>query len=317
MRALYRNSLPQLGGTQLLTDAGLETTLIFLEGLDLPCFASYPLLGNSEGRQTLKSYFERHLAIAADHGTGFLLEAPTWRASRDWGAQLGHGPDDLARFNKRAIELLAEVRREASSVSPIVISGNIGPRGDGYRPDTAMSADEAQAFHTEQIGWFVETEADMVSAFTISTVNEGVGIVRAATEAGMPVVLSYTTETDARLPDGTPLGEAFERTDMLTGGAAAYFMVNCAHPDHFRSALETDAAWLRRVWGVRANASRLSHAELDEAEELDPGNPAELGRDYAQLKRMLPNLRVYGGCCGTDHRHIEAMADCCCQTHAA
>ena len=157
----------------------------------------------------------------------------------------------------------------------------------------------------------------MVSAFTISTVNEGVGIVRAASEAGMPVVLSYTTETDGRLPDGTLLGEAFQQTDMLTGGAAAYFMVNCAHPDHFRSALESDAAWLRRVWGVRANASRLSHAELDEAEELDPGNPAELGRDYAQLKRMLPNLRVYGGCCGTDHRHIEAMADCCCQTRAA
>lgn len=317
MRALHRNRLPQLDGTQLLTDSGLETTLIFLEGFDLPCFASYPLLDSSEGRQALKSYFERHLAIAADHGTGFLLEAPTWRASRDWGAQLGHGPDDLARFNKRAIELLAEVRREATTVSPIVISGNIGPRGDGYRPDTAMTADEAQTFHAEQIGWFAETEADMVSAFTISTVNEGVGIVRAAAEAGMPVVLSYTTETDGRLPDGTPLGDAFQQTDMLTGGAAAYFMVNCAHPDHFRKSLEADATWLRRVWGVRANASRLSHAELDEAEELDAGNPAELGRDYAQLKRMLPNLRVYGGCCGTDHRHVEAMADCCCQSHAA
>lgn len=317
MRALHRNRLPQLDGTQLLTDSGLETTLIFLEGFDLPCFASYPLLDSSEGRQALKSYFERHLAIAADHGTGFLLEAPTWRASRDWGAQLGHGPDDLARFNKRAIELLAEVRREATTVSPIVISGNIGPRGDGYQPDTAMTADEAQTFHAEQIGWFAETEADMVSAFTISTVNEGVGIVRAAAEAGMPVVLSYTTETDGRLPDGTPLGDAFQQTDMLTGGAAAYFMVNCAHPDHFRKSLEADATWVRRVWGVRANASRLSHAELDEAEELDAGNPAELGRDYAQLKRMLPNLRVYGGCCGTDHRHVEAMADCCCQSHAA
>lgn len=317
MRARYRNHLPQLGDTQLLTDSGLETTLIFLEGIDLPCFASYTLLESGEGRQTLKSYFERHLAIAADYGTGFLLEAPTWRASRDWGAQLGHAPADLARLNKRAIELLAEVRRAAASVSPIVISGNIGPRGDGYQPDTAMTADEAQAFHAEQIGWFAGTEADMVSAFTISTVNEGVGIIRAATEAGMPVVLSYTTETDGRLPDGTPLGEAFGQTDMLTDSAATYFMVNCAHPDHFRTALESDAEWLRRVRGVRANASRLSHAELDEAEELDAGNPAELGRDYAQLKRMLPNLRVYGGCCGTDHRHVEAIADCCCQGQAA
>ncbi|KZY30106.1 homocysteine methyltransferase, partial [Roseovarius sp. HI0049] len=270
-----------------------------------------------EGRRTLRAYFERHLAIAADHGSGFLLESPTWRASRDWGAELGHTPADLERLNRAAIALLAEIRREAESVAPIVISGNIGPLGDGYQPDTAMTADEAQAFHAQQIGWFAETEADLVTAVTICTVNEGVGIIRAAAAAGMPVVLSYTTETDGRLPDGTPLGEAFEQTDMLTAGAAAYYMINCAHPDHFRAALETDAAWLKRVWGVRANASRLSHAELDEAVELDAGNPAELGRDYAQLKRMLPNLRVYGGCCGTDHRHIEAMADCCFQHQSA
>tara|TARA_R110002020_G_scaffold176756_25_gene369331 strand:+ start:976 stop:1929 length:954 start_codon:yes stop_codon:yes gene_type:complete len=317
MGARYRTRLPQADGAPLLTDSGLETTLIFLEGMDLPCFAAYPLLDTVEGRRTLRAYYERHLAIAADHGTGFLLEAPTWRASRDWGAELGHGPADLERLNRAAIMLLAEIRRDAEAVAPIVISGNIGPRGDGYQPDAAMTADEAQAFHAEQIGWFAGTEADLVTAVTICTVNEGVGVIRAAAEAGMPVVLSYTTETDGRLPDGTPLGEAFEQTDMLTAGAAAYYMINCAHPDHFRAALESDAGWLGRVWGVRANASRLSHAELDEAEELDPGNPAELGRDYAQLKRMLPNLRVYGGCCGTDHRHIEAMADCCMACNVA
>lgn len=311
MRALHRHQLPQSNGITLLTDSGLETTLIFHEGLELPLFASYPLLETVEGRSVLRTYFERHLAIAADHGTGFLLEAPTWRASRDWGHQIGHSPADLKQLNQAAIALLADIRRGSESVSPVVISGNIGPRGDGYQPDLAMTADQAEAFHAEQIGWFAETEADMVSAFTISTVNEGVGIIRAAAAAGMPSVVSYTTETDGRLPDGTPLGEAFEQTDMLTAGAAAYFMVNCAHPDHFRIALESDAAWLKRVWGVRANASRLSHAELDEAENLDHGNPAELGRDYAQLKRLLPNLRIFGGCCGTDHRHVEAIADCC------
>ncbi|WP_375550860.1 homocysteine S-methyltransferase family protein [Rhodophyticola porphyridii] len=311
MGAIYRHNLPQSQGGQFLTDSGLETTLIFDNGLDLPCFASYPLLDSVSGRQTLRAYFERHLSIAADNSTGFVLEAPTWRASRDWGAQLGHSASDLERFNGAAIALLADIRGTAGAISPIVISGNIGPRGDGYRPDTAMSADEAEAYHAEQIKWFAATAADMVSAFTLSTVNEGVGVIRAASAAGIPSVVSYTTETDGRLPDGTPLGEAIEQTDMATAGAAAYFMVNCAHPDHFRAALETEATWLKRVWGVRANASRLSHAELDEAEELDPGNPAELGRDYARLKQMLPNLRVYGGCCGTDHRHVEAIADCC------
>ncbi|MGK7653948.1 homocysteine S-methyltransferase family protein [Roseovarius sp. B08] len=301
----------------LLTDSGLETTLIFHDGLDLPAFAAYPLMETAEGRETLERYYRRHIAIAADHGTGFLLEAPTWRASRDWGAQLGHSPEDLARINRAAIGLLSDLRGARGSVRPMVISGNIGPRGDGYRPDTAMTAAEAEDYHAEQIGWFAQTDADMVTAVTLSTVAEGIGVIRAAKKAGLPVVVAYTVETDGRLPDGTPLGRAFEETDARTDCAAAYFMVNCAHPDHFRGALEAGSGWLKRIGGVRANASRLSHAELDEAEELDAGNPAELGRDYARLRRLLPNLTVLGGCCGTDHRHVEAMADCCVGIHAA
>ncbi|WP_298435263.1 homocysteine S-methyltransferase family protein [uncultured Jannaschia sp.] len=306
-----RNDLPQTRGETLLTDSGLETTLIFHDGFDLPQFAAYTLLETTEGRRALRAYFRRHLAIAADHGVGFLLEAPTWRASRDWGERLGHAPDRVARFNRDAIALLADLRTETPAVRPVVISGNIGPRGDGYAPDTTMTEDESQAYHAEQIGWLAQTDADMVTAVTLGTVAEGVGVIRAAHATGMPVVVSYTTETDGRLPDGTPLGRAIEETDARTDGAAAYFMVNCAHPDHFRPALEAGQGWLARIGGVRANASRMSHAELDEAAELDDGNPAELGRDYARLRRLLPNLTVLGGCCGTDHRHVEAMADCC------
>ena len=307
---MTRTSLPQLSGTPLLTDSGLETTLIFREGYDLPCFAAYPLLETPEGRESLRAYYRRHLSIAADRGVGFVLESPTWRASRDWGAQLGHGPEALGRLNREAIALMSDLRAEAA-VRPVVISGNIGPRGDGYVADRAMTETQAQGFHAEQIGWFAQTDVDMVTAVTLSSVAEGVGVIRAAQEAGLPVAVSYTTETDGRLPDGTPLGTAIEETDARTGRAAAYFMVNCAHPDHFRAALEAGAGWRSRIVGVRANASRLSHAELDEAEELDDGSPAELGRDYARLRRLLPNLAVMGGCCGTDHRHVEAMADCC------
>ena len=311
----YRDALPQLAGTFLLTDSGLETTLVFREGIDLPAFAAYPLLDTAAGRSSLARYFRRHMTIAADHGTGFLLEAPTWRANRDWGVSLGHGPDDLARLNHEAIGLLGDLRGEAQGIDPIVISGNVGPRGDGYRVDTAMNAIEAETYHAEQIGWFAETDADMVSAFTLSSVAEGVGVIRAAGKVGLPVVVAYTVETDGRLPDGTPLGEAIVRTDEETGAAAAYFMINCAHPDHFRTALESDAPWLGRIGGVRANASRMSHAELDEAEELDDGNPAELGRDYARLQLVLPGMRVFGGCCGTDHRHVEAIAEHCSSRH--
>lgn len=304
----FRNRLPQLDGEVLLTDSGLETSLVFHDGLDLPCFASYPLLDTAEGRGRLAAYFQRHMAIAADYGVGFLLEAPTWRANRNWGAQLGHGADDLRRLNQASIAFLADLRGEAAIGRPVVISGNLGPRGDGYRPDTAMTADEAQAYHAEQIGWFAETDADMVSAFTFSTVAEGIGVIRAAAEAGMPCVVSYTVETDGRLPDGTPLGEAVERTDAETAGAAAYLMINCAHPDHFRAALEAGERWTWRIGGIRANASRLSHAELDAAETLDDGDPPEFGASYAELVRLLPNLRVLGGCCGTDHRHVACAA---------
>ncbi|MGR3804877.1 homocysteine S-methyltransferase family protein [Marinibacterium profundimaris] len=313
----YRNKLPQCDGTLLLTDSGLETTLIFHDGLDLPAFAAYPLLETPRGRELLSRYYRQHMAIAADHGTGFLLEAPTWRASRDWGAVLGHRPEDLARINRAAIGFLSDLRAASCGVRPVVISGNIGPRGDGYRPDTAMSAPEAEAYHAEQIGWFAETDADMVTAVTLSTVAEGVGVIRAAKKAGLPAVVGYTVETDGRLPDGTPLGRAVEETEAQTGETAAYYMVNCAHPDHFRDALAAGSGWLKRIGGIRANASRLSHAELDEAEELDAGNPEELGRDYAALRRMLPNLAVLGGCCGTDHRHVRAIATRCVPAAAA
>lgn len=308
---MNRHSLPQMAGTVLLTDSGLETTLIFEDGLDLPAFAAYPLLGSSDGRRRLTRYYRRHLAIARDHETGFLLEAPTWRASRDWGATLGHSPAELAQFNRDAIALLCDLRGQESGSMPIVVSGNIGPRGDGYQPDTAMTAEAAAAYHAEQIEWFADTDVDLVTAVTLSTVAEGTGVVRAAMAAGLPVVVSYTVETDGRLPDGTPLGQAIVETDAATASGAAYFMVNCAHPDHFRGAIESGGGWRARIRGIRANASRMSHAELDEAEELDAGNPAELGRDYAVLKRLLPNLSVFGGCCGTDHRHVAAIADCC------
>ncbi|EAU42120.1 homocysteine S-methyltransferase [Fulvimarina pelagi HTCC2506] len=289
----------------------METYLIFHEGFELPLFASYPLLGTAEGRKRLRTYYRRHMIIAADCGMGFVLESPTWRASRRWGEQLGHDAVELRRFNLDAIALLSDLRAEAPQGKPCIVSGNIGPRGDGYRPDETLTAEEAEAYHAEQIGWFAETDADIVSAFTITTVAEAVGIIRAAKKKSLRTVVSFTVETDGRLPDGTPLGEAIKRTDAETDGAAEYLMINCAHPDHFRHAVAAGAKWLERIGGIRANASRLSHAELDAAEELDDGNPAELAGAYDELLDMLPNLRVLGGCCGTDHRHVAAIASAC------
>jgi S-methylmethionine-dependent homocysteine/selenocysteine methylase len=307
-RARYRDALPQLDRTPFLTDGGIETTLIFHDGHELPHFAAYDLLTRDGGEEALRRYFEPYVLIARERGVGIVLESATWRANPDWGARLSHGPERLAELNRRAVELLEELRDEhETAVTPIVVSGCIGPRGDGYVIGETMSAEEAEAYHAVQIGTFAGTAADLVSALTLTYAGEAVGIVRAARAAGIPVVISFTVETDGRLPSGQSLQEAIEEVDARTDAYAAYFMVNCAHPSHFDAVLEPGAVWTDRILGLRANASRMSHAELDDAEELDAGNPEELALEYVALRERLPRLTVLGGCCGTDHRHIEAM----------
>lgn len=308
MVALDRKTLPQVGAT-FLTDGGLETTLVFLDGMELPCFAAFPLLENGAGRRRLRDYFALYIATAKRHRAGFLLASPTWRANADWGAKLGYDAAALDRINRRSIEFLSELREEhASAETPIVLSGIIGPRGDGYRPGARMTAAQAERYHAAQIESFREGGADMVEAQTLNYPEEAIGIARAARAAGMPVAISFTVETDGRLPSGDTLAAAIGETDRATEGAPAYYMINCAHPTHIEAALVAGAPWLRRISGLRCNASRKSHAELDAATELDAGDPAELGRHYRALGGRLANLAVLGGCCGTDHRHIAAIA---------
>lgn len=310
--AKYRNSLPQLNGDLFLTDGGLETTLIFHEGLELPYFAAFDLLKNEKGRETLYKYFSTYAAIARDHNVGLILESATWRASPDWGEKLGYSREALADINHKAIELLHDIRNEyENEKTKVVISGCIGPQGDGYKPADLMSEEEAERYHTTQIVTFSETDADLVAAFTMTYVEEAIGLTRAAESAGMPVVISFTVEMDGKLPTGQTLKDAIEKVDMATNDTPAYYMINCAHPTHFEGALASGEPWLQRIRGVRANASTKSHAELDEAEELDDGNPVELGRQYRELKDKLSHLNVFGGCCGTDHRHVEEICKAC------
>lgn len=302
----YRAELPQLGDELFLTDGGIETTLIFHRGLDLPEFAAFDLLKDDAGTDELRRYFVPYLELAKEEGAGFVLESPTWRASPRWGEEIGYGPDELDGINRRAIQLMAGLRdRYASDVSPIVISGCIGPQDDGYDPKQKLSADEAAEYHSTQIGTFADTEADMVAALTLTYVEEAIGIVRAAEGAEIPCAISFTLETDGALPSGQPLSQAIEETDAATGGGPAYYMINCAHPTHFESVL--GGSWTTRIRGLRANASTKSHAELDEATELDDGDPEDLGARYAQLHGQLPELNLLGGCCGTDDRHVAQI----------
>ena len=308
---LYRSHLPQLERV-FVTDGGLETTLVFLEGIDLPCFAAFPLVLAAEGRTALTRYFRPYLELARRHDTGIVLDAPTWRANQDWGERLGFDAEALAAANRAAIDFVADLRaRYAAPESPVVLNGVIGPRGDGYRIEGSMSAAEARAYHGAQMAGFRDSEADMVSAITMTYAEEAIGIALAARDCGLPAVVSFTLETDGRLPSGQELGAAIAQTDGATEGYPAYYMVNCAHPRHVEDALAAGAPWLERIRGIRANASEKSHAELDAATELDIGDPLALGQDYARLRGTLTRLCVVGGCCGTDHRHVAAICEAC------
>ena len=308
-RPRYRDTLPQLASELFLTDGGLETTLIFHHGVDLPCFAAFTLLDTPAGMALLEDYFARYTRIALAARTGIVLEAPTWRANSDWGSRVGYDAAALDDINRRSIALLQGVRsRFETPTTPIVISGNLGPRGDGYRgAEDRMTVAQARDYHGTQIRTFADTAADMIAAFTMNYPEEAIGIALAAREAGMPAALSFTLETNGRLPGGETLREAIERTDEETGAHASYYLINCAHPSHFAATLAGAGDWIRRVRGLRANASRRSHAELDASTDLDAGDPQELGEDYRRLRAALPQLNVVGGCCGTDHRHVEAM----------
>ncbi len=302
--------LPQLTtGRPFLTDGGIETDLIFHHGVELPEFAAFVLVREDAGLTLLRDYYRDYLDIAARCGTGFILETPTWRASRHWGGRLGWSAGDVAGANRQAVETLAELRDDyASTVDTMVVSGCVGPRDDGYRPTARMTADEARAYHIEQIGTLAAAGVDMISALTLTYVDEAVGIARAATESGVPAAISFTVETDGRLPSGDGLGDAIEAVDAATGTTPAYFMINCAHPVHVADVLEPGDGWTARVRGLRANASMRSHAELDEAVTLDEGDPDDLGARYARLRARVSGLDVLGGCCGTDARHISAIA---------
>lgn len=308
----YRDALPQLTGKLFMTDGGLETILVFHEGLDLPHFAAVDLLTSEEGRKTLEDYFPRYIEIAKKHGIGILLETVTWRASRDWGELLGYTPETIPMLNQEAVRQLQVLRDcHETSETPIVVSGCLGPRGDGYDPGRCPTVDEARNYHAEQVEALTCSGADLVSALTLIHTEEAIGIVEAARATGMPVAISFTLETDGRLPTGQALGEAIQEVDRATDGYAAYFGINCAHPTHFEGELEAagTAPWLARIRQIRGNASTKSHAELDEAAELDDGNPGEFGGQIRSLRERFPGLNILGGCCGTDHRHLEAIAE--------
>ena len=304
--------LPQLSGEIFSTDGGFETHMIFNENQDLPNFSAFLMTDTAEGREKMREYYRHYLPIAQRAGKGFIFDTNTWRASSDWGALVGYDAERLRQVNIDAVKFCADMQPEfaAAGVNSLV-SGVFGPRRDGWKYDAVMSVDEAEHYHDAQMAAFAEAGVQYVTCYTLTNVPEAIGLANLARQQGLSIVLSFTLETDGRLPGGKPLGQAIEETDAATGGYPAYYMLNCVHPIHFAGTVREAGRWIDRIGGVRANASMKSHAELDESEVLDVGDWNDLAQRYQQLLPFMPSLRVIGGCCGTDHRHISAICDVC------
>jgi S-methylmethionine-dependent homocysteine/selenocysteine methylase len=302
--------LPHLSSDLFLTDGGLETTLVFIQGFDLPFFAAFDLLKDESGYRAIQEYYRTYLEIATKFQTRFILESPTWRANPDWMEKIGYPADALAEVNQKAVQLLFSLREEFQKSMPaILISGCIGPRGDGYIPGNSMNAEEAENYHMTQVAVLASAQVDMISAITMTYVEEAIGIARAAGAVDRPCVISFTVETDGKLPTGMNLREAISLVDTSSARPPIYYMINCAHPTHFMDELQAgkDQPWTKRIHGIRANASCKSHAQLDESTELDRGDPHQLGMEHQKLKEIFPHINVFGGCCGTDEEHVQEI----------
>ncbi len=302
---MKRSPLAHVSGQLFLAYTGFETDLLFNHGAELPGFASYPLLENAGGRALLQQSYQSVMDLGARAGVGVILESTTWLANRDRGAAIGYSPAALRVANIEAIAFMDALRGTRDNV---LLSANVGPRADAYAPEERMDVTQATQYHAEQMEALSQTKADLVSGYTLAYPEEAAGIALAAKQVGMPVVIAFTVETDGLLPVGVTLEAALAEVDQVTDSFPAYYMVNCAHPEHLRGAL--DGPMCRgRLRGVVANASRCSHAELDNAEVLDSGDPVEFGAQMADIARQFPQINVLGGCCGTDMRHLGELVD--------
>jgi S-methylmethionine-dependent homocysteine/selenocysteine methylase len=309
---------------KFLTCAGTETYLCFQQGFDLPEFCAFAVYDHPDELDRLeKDHLSKVLSAAAETGHGLLIDAMIWRAQPDFLVRLGRDPGhgELVRIHEAAVGRVRHfVDRWRSEHGyddgsfPVLIVADIGPRGDGYKvEDPSATSDSFRAYHAKQIRAITEVGGiDLVIAYTITGVEESIGIVQACVDAGLPVVISPTVETDGRLPDGSELRTLIEKTDEATNSAPLFYGVNCSHPTHLlptlEKASEANEEWLERFRGFRANASPRSHEELDNSTELDRGNVKELARSLSDMRETY-SLHVVGGCCGTDHEHIAAIAE--------
>lgn len=302
--------LPAAGsGTVFLTEGGSETELMYRHGFELPEFAMFPLLDIPDAVTAMRDMFRAQLDVAAEFDLGFLLSGLDYRSSPDWGAKLGYSATALADANVAAIAFLKEIASDYRDQIPsLLIGGILGPRGDAYGLNREMTAEGAEQYHAVQLETLKRAQVDFACAMTFNNIPEAVGAARAAARIGIPLSVSLTLDRTHCLRSGPTLGEAIAGIDALTGlDAPDYYLVNCSHPLEYEPALD-DGAWIRRLRGVRPNASRMEKMALCKLNHLEAGNPVELAMQLGDLHARHPHMDVFGGCCGTGDTHLRAFA---------
>lgn len=305
-----------LSQRRYLTYGGNETYLLFVQGFPLREFCAFEVFEDEAAWTRLVSGLLAPIAkAAADSKMGLMTDCLVWRASADYARRLGTA--DVATLNERAVrrtrDFLAGWRDGSASAKacPVIVSADHGPRGDGYAVTGRVAADAAYDYHAPQVEALAAAGVDLLVPLTMTSLQETLGILRAAQRHGLPALVSPTIEPDGKLPDGTPLGDFVRAVDEATAGYPVAFMVNCVHPTHLepilRGGRERGEAWVSRIRGLRANASAKTHAELDNSTELDRGDPVALAAGVQSLQRTY-DLSVVGGCCGTDAEHLQRIA---------
>ena len=301
--------LPHETDRIFLTDGGTETWLEYKRDFKLTNFSAFHLLNDPEATKAIREYYIKTAQVAQELGTGFIFDSLTYRASRDWGDLLGYSKDSLAEMNQRCLTLYREIAEEVGLLpEDTVISGNIGPGGDAYQLNETLTAENSEEYHIDQVQTFKSAAVDIVTGLTLNSVQEAVGIARAAAKVGLPSVISFTLEKNRRLRSGETLQQAIELVDDAADVAPAYYMINCSHPVDYGPALEPKP-WAKRIRGLRSNASSLDHGTLCQLGHLEEGDPEELAQQNGDFKKSFPHINVFGGCCGTDFVHVKKIAE--------
>jgi homocysteine S-methyltransferase len=300
----------QQSGVNYLTEGGQETEIMYKYGYELPHFAMFPLLDNPRAVAELRGMYDRYLDTAARHGFGVVMGGLDYRASPDWAALLGYRGEALAEMQLRSIDFLRDAAKPYQGQVPAILyAGIVGPRGDAYERNQTITASEAEDYHSEQLATLVRADVDLVEAMTFNSIDEVIGLARAARSVGLPLSVSFTLDNSTqRLVSGPSLREAIETVDAQAGDdRPTFYGINCSHPLEFMPAIEP-GPWFERVRVLRPNAAMMDKISLCTLGHLEAGDPAHLGELMGGLAKQYPHIDMWGGCCGTWDTHLDAIA---------